>query len=99
MPGGTDSLRDHGFFLALRHMLGERGASVEHGSSFGFRGTRYETIIPRLADAVGLLKIAVGSRGGPSLASLLDILEQLASSPSFAAMRHAMPTLKEVVLR
>lgn len=97
---GTDNLRDHGFFLAaLRQMLGARAASVEHGSSFGFRGTRYETIIPRLADAVGLFKIAVGSRGGPSLAALLEVLKQLASAPSFAALRNAMPTLKEVVLR
>ena len=97
---GTDDLSDHGFFLAaLRQLLGERAAAIQHGSSFGFRGTRYETIIPRLADAVGLFKIAVGSRGGPSLGAFLEVLNQLASARSFTAMRQAMPTLKEVVLR
>lgn len=73
-------------------------AAVAHGSSFGFRGTRYETIIPRAADAVGLFKVAVGSRSGPSLGALVDVMRHLSAFPSFAAMRRAMPSLKEVVL-
>lgn len=99
MKVATDDLGDHGLLLAaMRELLGEKDAAVAHGSSFGFRGTRYETIIPRAADAVGLFKVAVGSRSGPSLGALIDVMRHLSAFPSFTAMRRAMPSLKEVVL-
>ncbi len=83
-----DNLDNHGFLLGVvRHEVARRGLLATHGSSFGFRGPRFETIIPRLSEGNGLFKVAAGSRGGPSLAGLKDLLVELAGFPSMRSLR------------
>lgn len=85
-----DGLDNHGFLLAVvRHEVERRGLAVVYGSSFGFRCSRFETIIPRVAEGNGLFKISAGSRGGPSLSGFADLLVELAAFPSMDALRAA----------
>ncbi len=85
-----DDLDNHGFLLGVvRHEVVQRGLLATHGSSFGFRGPRFETIIPRLSEGNGLFKVAAGSRGGPSLAGLEDLLVELAAFGSMRLLRSA----------
>lgn len=85
-----DGLEDHGFLLAvIRHEVARRGLVAVYGSSFGFRTARFETIIPRASEGNGLFKVSAGSRGGPSLTGLEELLVELAGYRSMAALRAA----------
>jgi hypothetical protein len=85
-----DCLENHGLLLAvIRHEAVRRGLVAVYGSSFGFRTSRFETIIPRVSDGHGLFKVSAGSRGGPSLNGLTDLLVELAAYPSMVALRAA----------
>jgi len=61
-----------------------RGLSATRGGSFGFRGHRYELIEPGPADGVPFLRVALGFRGGPTLAGLIDLFRELAARPTLA---------------
>jgi hypothetical protein len=61
-----------------------RGLSATRGGSFGFRGHRYELIEPDPADGVPFLRVALGFRGGPTLAGLIDLFRELAARPTLA---------------
>jgi hypothetical protein len=94
-----DSLAEHGMLLAvLRHEAARRGLTVVHGSSFGFRTTRFETIVPRTSEGNGLFKVAAGARGGPSLDRFGELLVELGGY-SAATLRAAYPRLSPVPLR
>jgi len=85
-----DGLDNHGMLLAvIRHEVARRGLHAVHGSSFGFRTTRFETIVPRKSRGAGLFKVAAGARGGPSLNRFTDLLTEIGRFPSMAALRDA----------
>lgn len=94
-----DSLDNHGFLLAvLAAEARRRGLCFDAGSSFGFRGHRYEVIIPRLADRKGLFKVAMGARGGPSRTGIVELMQELAACPDMQALRARYPKLRQVQL-
>jgi hypothetical protein len=94
-----DTLENHGLLLAaLRREVARRGIRFTHGSSFGFRSHRFETIVPRVARREGLFKIAAGSRSGPFLDIIVDVLRDLGGLPGMAALRARFPDLKAIPL-
>lgn len=66
--------------IASRLVLRGGGASV--GSSFGFRGHRYEAIIPNKRQGLGILKLAIGSRKGPALNNIIEAVNEVAAMSS-----------------
>jgi hypothetical protein len=48
----------------LRAEARQRELPFVHGSSFGFRGHRFECIVPSLKEGRGLFKVAMGYRSG-----------------------------------
>jgi hypothetical protein len=73
-----DDLADYGLLLAvLRHEVDRRGLIAIHGSSFGFRTTRFETIIPNRSRGQALFKIAAGARTGPSLEAFAQLMAEI----------------------
>lgn len=93
-----DDLENYGLLLAvLTEESRRRGLSFHAGSSFGFRGHRYEAIIPRIADRRGLFKVAMGSRKGPSLAGVVALLREVAAIPNIPALRARYSDVRPVV--
>ena len=72
-----------------------RGLSLTLGSSFGFRGHRFEAIQPEPMGSKGLFKVALGARGGPSRDGIVELFDTLASYPDMQSLRRtfapAMP--------
>lgn len=72
-----------------------RGLQLTLGSSFGFRGNRFEAIQPEPMGSKGLFKVAVGARAGPSRDALVELFDALSSYPDMASLRRtfvpAMP--------
>lgn len=94
-----DSLDSHGLLLAVvEHEARLRGLTLSRGSSFGFRGHRFETILPRLSDRRGLFKIAMGARNGPSRDRVVGLFAELAGFRDIAALRAAYPDVVPVDL-
>lgn len=94
-----DDLLNHGLLLAvIRAEQRRHGLSLTRGSSFGFRGHRYETVIPRLRERRGLFKVAMGARCGPSAGRTVELLRRLAGFPGFAELKRAYPDLQPVTL-
>ena len=95
-----DSSGNHGFLVAvLVHEVKHRGLEFTLGSSFGFRGHRFEVIrsmahLPPNSGQTGLLKVAMGLREGPSLEGVIDLLNEIAAYENFAALRAAYPHIK-----
>lgn len=52
------------------------------GGSFGFRGHRFEAIIPDMPESPSFLRVALGARGGPSLSGIITLLNELAACKS-----------------
>lgn len=93
-----DDLESYGLLLAvLTEESRRRGLSFHAGSSFGFRGHRYEAIIPRVADRRGLFKVAMGARKGPSRAGVVALLQEVAEIPDIVALRARYPDVRPVV--
>lgn len=69
-----------------------RTLTFQSGSSFGFRGHRFE-----MGFARGLkhstLRVAMGGRNGPSKSGVIQLLQDLAAYPDFAALRAAYPQI------
>jgi hypothetical protein len=94
-----DTLDNHGLLVAVVEFEArQRGLCLSRGSSFGFRGHRFETIIPRLKDHRGLFKIAMGGRSGPSRDGTIELFTRIAAFPDFAALRAAYPHVTPVDL-
>lgn len=97
---GGDAVADHGLVLAvIREAIRERGLVAVHGSSFGFRHTRFETILPRADSGTGLFKVAAGSRAGPSLEGLIEVLQDIGGMDSMKSLRRRYGALTPVPLR
>ncbi|WP_406274238.1 hypothetical protein OH779_38875 [Actinacidiphila glaucinigra] len=94
-----DTIENHGLLLAvINEEVRRQRLLLTWGSSFGFRGHRYETILPRVSERRGLFKVAMGSRGGPSLRATLEMMCRLAAYPDFAALRRDYPDVRPVDL-
>jgi len=74
-------------FEAIRRKL-----SLRSGSSFGFRSHRFEMGFVRGAK-YSSLRIAMGSRAGPSCEGIIDLFKELAAYPDFKALRAAYPDI------
>jgi hypothetical protein len=95
-----DTLATHGHLLAIvAHEARERDLCLHLGSSFGFRGHRFEVILPRLSDKRGLFKVAMGARPGPSRDGVIELFLELAALPDAAALRARWPHVAPVDLK
>lgn len=68
----------------LVHEARARGLCLDLASSFGFRGHRLEVIQPlmqirEVGAAKGLLKVAMGSRNGPSREGVISLINEIAA--------------------
>lgn len=94
-----DTLDCHGLLLAVvAHEARRRRLCLDMGSSFGFRGHRFEVIIPRLSEGRGLFKVAMGARAGPSRDGTIQLFAELAALRDFDEVRARWPGLKAVDL-
>jgi hypothetical protein len=73
----------------VREEARRRSLALTLGSSFGFRGDRFEAIRPEPVGPEGLFKVALGARGGPSAAGAAELLEELAACPDMATLRRS----------
>jgi hypothetical protein len=90
-----DSLEHHALLLGvLVEEARRRRVPLTLGSSFGFRGHRCETIIPRLSTDSGMFKIAPGARAGPELDDLVSVLSHIAAFRDIDQLRAAYPDVK-----
>ena len=98
-----DSQNRHGLLVAiLVHEARLRGLPLTLGSSFGFRGHRFEVIRPHvqiraMQDKTGLLKVAMGFRQGPTLQGVIDLINEIAAYPDWPALVAAYPNVKAYV--
>jgi hypothetical protein len=94
-----DTLVNHGLVLAaLRRETARRRIRFTHGSSFGFRSHRFETIVPRVAAPQGLFKVAAGARTGPFLDAIIEMLREIGGLPGIASLLARHPDLEPVPL-
>jgi hypothetical protein len=63
-----------------------RNLRFDKGGSFGFRGHRYEAILPQAGECLPFLRVAMGARGGWSCDGIIDMLCDIARAPSLAAL-------------
>jgi len=99
----SDSVTRHGLLVAiLVHEAGKRGLCFDLGSSFGFRGQRFEVIRPLVQirerkGRVGLLKIAMGSRQGPSVGGIIKLINDIGAYPDWKSLKAAYPDVRAYV--
>ncbi|MBF6220891.1 hypothetical protein IU479_22580 [Nocardia abscessus] len=94
-----DSLENHGLLLAVVEFEAERRhLDLVRGSSFGFRGHRFESIIPKLSEHRGLFKIAMGFRADAERDRVVALFAELAEYVDFAVLRAAYPDVIPVDL-
>jgi hypothetical protein len=63
-----------------------RQIRFDKGGSFGFRGHRYEAILPEAGEITPFLRIALGARKGWSRDGIVTLLEEIARAPSIEAI-------------
>jgi hypothetical protein len=63
-----------------------RNLRFDKGGSFGFRGHRYEAILPQAGECLPFLRIAMGARAGWSCDGIIDLLCDIARSPRLSAL-------------
>ncbi|MBT6093348.1 MAG: hypothetical protein HOH04_00595 [Rhodospirillaceae bacterium] len=78
------------------HEARERGLCFDLASSFGFRGHRFEVIRPlvqirELDSRAGVLKIAMGSRSGPSIDGIITLINEIGAFDDWDALAAAYP--------
>lgn len=76
----------------LETEIRKRNLVFQSGSSFGFRDHRFEMGFVRGVKSDSL-RIALGSRAGPSLDGIIKLFQDLAAYPDFAALRRAYPDI------
>lgn len=59
-----------------------RQLAFSAGGSFGFRGHRFEAILPDRPESPPFLRVALGARDGPSLSGIIGLLNELAACNS-----------------
>lgn len=64
-----------------------RNLAFDPGGSFGFRGHRFDAILPDQPDAPCFLRVAIGARNGPSLAGIIRLLNDLAACNTLEDIR------------
>lgn len=78
-------------YLRLQSLLEQEAAARQlafgSGGSFGFRGHRFEAILPDTPESPAFLRVALGARGGPSLPGILKLLNELAACNTLADFR------------
>lgn len=82
----------HKYQLLERIVLYEarsRGIQFDHGGSFGFRGHRFEAVIPEGGMGTPFLRIAMGARGGASCGNVVQLLSDIAAHADFDALCRA----------
>ncbi len=98
-----DTAGRHGLLVAiLVYEARRRGLCFDLGSSFGFRGHRFEVIRPLVqirewAGRSGLLKIAMGSRDGPSVDGVIALINDILGVADWSALKAAYPDVKPYV--
>ncbi|MES1152532.1 MAG: hypothetical protein ABUL54_11585, partial [Dongia sp.] len=70
----------------IAHKAKARHVRFDKGGSFGFRGHRYEAILPEAGEIMPFLRIAVGARKGWSRDGVVTLLEEIARAPSIEAL-------------
>jgi len=63
-----------------------RNLRFDKGGSFGFRGHRYEAILPQAGEITPFLRVAMGARKGWSKDGIVDLLCEIARSKSLDAV-------------
>ncbi len=69
-----------------------RKLCFQSGSSFGFRGHRYEMGFVRGLEN-NSIRITMGARSGPSRDGIIELLQELATYSDYTALRQAYPHL------
>ena len=69
-----------------------RNLSFVSGSSFGFRSHRFEMGFVQ-GDKYSALRIAMGSRTGPSFYGVIDLFKHLSTFKDFKALKKAYPEI------
>ncbi|HFD80770.1 MAG TPA: hypothetical protein ENK05_10335 [Gammaproteobacteria bacterium] len=91
-PEGRELLK-HVIF----HEARKRKLTFTPGSSFGFRGHRVETSIQDEPDGLQVIRVAMGSRKGPSLAGTVDLLNDIGRTGSVDMLKARYPELLQTV--
>jgi hypothetical protein len=63
-----------------------RNLRFDKGGSFGFRGHRYEAILPQAGECLPFLRVAMGARDGWSRDGIIDMLCDIARAPNLSAL-------------
>ncbi len=63
-----------------------RDLRFDKGGSFGFRGHRYEAILPEAGEITPFLRVALGARTGWSRDGIIDLLCEIAQAKSLDAL-------------
>jgi hypothetical protein len=63
-----------------------RHIRFDKGGSFGFRGHRYEAILPKAGEITPFLRVALGARKGWSRDGAIALLQEIARAPSVEAL-------------
>ena len=73
----------------LEHLIAReakaRGLHFDRGGSFGFRGHRYEAVLPQAGEITPFLRVALGARKGWSRDGIIDLLCEIARARSVDA--------------
>jgi hypothetical protein len=62
-----------------------RKLRFDKGGSFGFRGHRYEAILPQAGEITPFLRVALGARQGWSRDGIIELLCEIAAAKSLDA--------------
>lgn len=74
-----------------------RNLAFESGGSFGFRGHRFDAILPESEDGQPFLRIAVGARGGPSIGGIAKLLNDIGAANEVAELPAKQTTQHDTV--
>jgi hypothetical protein len=70
---------------AIARAAKARNLRFDKGGSFGFRGHRYEAILPQAGEITPFLRVALGARKGWSRDGIVALLCEIARAPSLDA--------------
>ena len=86
------TIEAHGLVAAvLEREARHRRLDLQRGASFGFVGPRHEFVIPVLKENRALFKVAMGAAPDKGV---VDLLQEVLSYTSVAALQSAYPRLK-----